>query len=233
MVEASHEGRASAVPFQLRPRCRRSPLDLISLHVPKAFGTSLRQVLVRHYGRRRVATDYTTFLEDDRAIEDRAPALPRNAAVVHGHFPATRYAAVPARRRVAFLRDPVRRTISHYFFWLNEPRHGNPLHDRMLDEKLDVIAFARLPQIRWFYSHTVFGGIDPASFDLIGVVERLDRDWRRFQDLTGIAAPLPHLNRNRYPGYGEAVEQVTEDRVRMEALQCLLDDDIRFYRRFL
>lgn len=233
MVETYHVDRASAVATPIHADTRGLPLELVSLHVPKAFGTSLRQVLMRHYGRRRVATDYTTFLEDDREGEGVRPPLPRKVAAVHGHFPAARYASVPAHRRVAFLRDPVRRTLSHYFFWLNEPRHGNPLHDRMLDEKLDLLAFARLPQIRWFYSRTIFGGADPASFDLIGVVERLDRDWPRFQALTGIAAPLPHLNRNRYPGYEEAVERVTEDRIRMDALHCLLDADIRFYRRFL
>ena len=229
-----HVDREPSVAFS-RFRRQERQLDLISLHVPKAFGTSIRDVLVHHYGRRRVTGDYARFLEDVGVSNEDVgpPDLPRSTAVVHGHFPAIRDAGVPARRRVAFLRDPIARTISHYFFWLNEPPHGNPVHDRMLAEKSDLLTFASLPEIRWFYSRTIFGGADLASFDLIGVVERLDRDWPRFQSLTGITAELPHLNRNRYPAYAEAVSRARADDAGMQALHRLLDDDMRFYRRFL
>ena len=120
----------------------RQTLDLVSLHVPKAFGTSLCQVLIGHYGRHRIAGDYETFLEDDSSAIGRMerPALAPTTSVVHGHFPAARYAEVPARRRIAFLREPIRRTLSHYLFWVNEPRHGNPVHDRVLDERSSAAA---------------------------------------------------------------------------------------------
>ena len=211
------------------------PLDLVSLHVPKAFGTSLCEVLIGHYGRHRIAGDYETFLEDDRPAVDRVarPALSPAATVVHGHFPAIRYAAVPARRRIAFLREPIRRTLSHYLFWVNEPKHGNLVHDRLLDERLGLLDFAALPQIRRFYAETIFGGCNVASFDLIGVVEKLDRDWPRFQRLTGISASLPHLNRNGFPGYAEIVAKVLDDQALMRVLRRILEDDIRFYEQFL
>lgn len=213
-------------------RVPRRPLDLISLHVPKAFGTSLRQLLIRHYGRRRVATDYKTFLEAE-CDGGAKIAVPASAVAIHGHFPATRYMGLPALRRVTFLREPVARAISHYFFWLNEPRHGNPAHDRVLDEKLGLLDFARLPQIRWFYTRTIFGGADLSGFDLIGVVERLDRDWPIFRKLTGIRADLPHLNPNRHPAYAEEASRIAADTDAMAMLRHLLDEDIEFYRRFL
>lgn len=210
-------------------------LDLVSLHVPKAFGTSLCEVLIGHYGRHRIAGDYETFLEDDRSAIGRMkrPALSPATTVVHGHFPAVRYAGVPARRRIAFLREPIRRTLSHYLFWVHEPKHGNPVHDRVLDERLGLLDFAALPQIRRFHAETIFGGCDTSSFDLIGVVENLDRDWPRFQRLTGIRAPLPHLNRNGFPGYAEIVAKVLDDQALMRVLRRVLEDDIRFYERFL
>lgn len=213
----------------------RPPLDLVSLHVPKALGTSLREVLFAHYGRHRVACDYATFLEDDRPeIRSAMPGrLPVSAAVLHGHFPAARYAAVPARCRIAFLREPIRRTVSHYFFWVNGEKHGNPLHDRVVDGRLGLLDFAGLPPIRRFYTETIFGGCDPAGFDLIGIVEEIGRDWPRFQRLTGIAAPLPHLNRNGFPGYADIVSKILADRTLMRMLRRILDDDIRFYERFL
>ena len=218
---------------EFRPSSR--PLELVSLHVPKAFGTSLCEVLIGHYGRHRIVGDYGTFLEDGRPGGGRTmrPALSPTAAVVHGHFPAARYAAVPAHRRIAFLREPVRRTLSHYLFWAGEPKHGNPVHDRLLDERLGLLNFAGLPQIRRFYTETIFGGCDVSSFDLIGVVEDLGRDWPRFQRLTGIAAPLPHLNRNRFPGYADIVAKVLANQTLMRMLRRILDDDVRFYERFL
>lgn len=211
------------------------PLDLVSLHVPKAFGTSLRDVLYGHYGRHRVACDYDTFLEDDRPEARRAGhlRLPASATVVHGHFSAVRYAAVPTRRRITFLREPIRRTISHYFFWVSGAKHGNPVHDRVVDGGLGLLDFAGLPQIRRFYTETIFGGCDLSSFDLIGIVEALERDWPRFQHLTGVAAPLPHLNRNRFPGYADIVSKVLADQTLMRMLRRILDDDIRFYHQFL
>ncbi len=211
-----------------------APMELISLHVPKAFGTSLSEVLTRHYGGHRVLGDYGSSLET--CTGDRRmcrPVIAPSTTVIHGHFPAVRYAGMPARRRIAFLRDPVARTISHFFFWQVEPRHGNALHERVLDERLGLLEFAKLPEIRRFYSDTVFGGCDMVSFDLVGIVEDLERDWPRFQRVTGIRAVLPHLNRNRYPGYGEIAARVMADQALMRELRRILAEDIQFYARFL
>lgn len=209
------------------------PLDLISLRVPKAFGTSLREVLVGHYGRDRVLDDYGVFLESSPADQRLDRPSIAGASAVHGHFPAARYADMPARRRITFLRDPVARTISHFFFWQLEPRHGNVLHDRLLDERLGLLEFAKLPAIRRFYSDTIFGGCDMQTFDLVGVVENLARDWPRFRQLTGIAASLPHLNRNRYPGYADIAARVMADQGLNRELRRILADDIQFYARYL
>lgn len=210
------------------------PLDLVSLHVPKALGTSLGEVLIAHYGATRVAGDYGVSLESSPAeLRLRRPVLPSSATVVHGHFPAVRYADQPARLRVTFLRDPVRRTISHFFFWQTEPWHGNALHDRLLDERLGLLEFARLPAIRRFYADTVFGGCDMRSFDLVGIVEDLARDWPRFQRLTGVSRQLPHLNRNRYPGYAEIIDHVMSDAALLRELRSILAEDIEFYARYL
>jgi hypothetical protein len=217
-----------------RPEPALHMLELISLHVPKALGTSIAEVLAGHYGKRRVIGDYGVFLESASPEQRLArPLLPPTAAAIHGHFPAIRYDGVPAQRRVTFLREPIGRAISHFFFWQAEPRHGNALHDLMLDERLGLLDFVRLPAIRHFYSETIFGGCDMARFDLVGIVERLDRDWPRFQRLTGIDAPLPHVNVNRYPFYSQIAARLLADANVMHDLRCTLSDDIAFYQRYL
>jgi len=208
-------------------------LELISLHVPKAFGTSLGEVLAEHYGPQHILRDYRVSLETTGVQRLVRPELPPGTLAIHGHFPAVRYADAPARRRVTFLRDPVRRTVSHFFFWQTEPRHGNAVHDQLLDGRLGLLEFAKLPAIRRFYADTVFGGCDMRSFDLVGIVEDLARDWPRFQRLTGIQAQLPHLNRNRYPGYAEIIDHVMSDAALLRELRGILAEDIEFYARYL
>lgn len=209
-------------------------LEVISLHVPRAFGSSIAEVLAGNFGQRHVVGDYGAALEGSSSeVRLGRPSLPPCATVIHGHFPAARYADLPACRRVTFVREPVRRTVSHFFSWLSQPKHGNPVHNRMLDEHLGLLDFAKLPAIRYFYSETIFGGCDMAAFDLVGIVEDLERDWPRFQRLTGIQAALPHLNPNRYPGYAEIAARVMADRALMRELRRILADDIRFYERFV
>jgi hypothetical protein len=205
-------------------------LELVSVHVPRTLGGPLAEVLVGHYGRQRVSYDYGIPLE--AASRASRQELPPSAAVVHGHFPAARYADVVARHRVTFLREPIARTISHFFFWLSRPRYGNPTHNRMLDEHLGLLDFARLPPIRYFYTETIFGGCDLASFDLVGVVEDLTRDWPRFRHLTGIEAELPRSNTNPYPDYVNVAAKIMADRAVMRELRRILADEIDFYEHF-
>ena len=72
-----------------------------------------------------------------------------------------------------------------------------------------------------------------ADFDLVGVVEDIQRDWWRFRSLTGIDAPLPHLGGNRHPGYQRIAAKVLAEPLLMQTLCRLLDDDIGFHDRFL
>src|SRR6185437_16889602 len=96
--------------------------------------------------------------------------------VVHGHFNIRKYKGVSARWRVTFLREPIDRALSHYFFWMKYPRHGHRLHDYVLDNQLGFLEFARLPMIRRFYSAVFFDGVDMGHFSFIGFHERLEED---------------------------------------------------------
>jgi hypothetical protein len=132
------------------------------VHVPKCAGISLRHAFENAFGSDRLYQDY-----DDRPID---PASPINLdpegfyermakrgndflagkKVIHGHFNIRKYANLSARQRVTFFREPVDRTISHYFFWRETARHGHQLHDYVLDNRLTLEEFARLPMIRGF-----------------------------------------------------------------------------------
>lgn len=220
-------------------------IELISVHVPKCAGTSLRSALQAAYGPDAVHLDYA-----DRPID---PASPMNLdpegffetfrrdgypflegkRAVHGHFHVGKYAYLPARRRVTFLRHPVDRLVSHYEFWRSLPPHGHALHQYVLDSGIDVIGFAQLPMMRFFYSRAFFGGVDMNAFDLIGSVECMDRDVGVLADLIGHRLPIAVENAGASSRASGPPCATSGDACLRDALAGILGDDIAFYERWV
>ncbi len=107
---------------------------LISVHLPKTAGSSFLAALDGHFG--------PGLLRDYADLPINTPVTARNASAVkaclrnllrcpaevrcvHGHFLPLKYLFC-CRRNVKFvtwLRDPLERVASHYFFW---PRSYDP-----------------------------------------------------------------------------------------------------------
>ncbi|MDC7787411.1 sulfotransferase family 2 domain-containing protein [Rhodoplanes sp. TEM] len=212
---------------------------LLSVHVPKCAGTSFRAWLESVFPGPQLLLDY-----DDRPIDPSSPmntataaflaachARPLAASVraVHGHFWIRKYDHVLAARRITVLRHPLARTLSHYYFWLETPPHGHALHDRVLGERMTLLDFAALPQMRWFYRDHFFRDVDMATFDFIGDVDRLAEDIERLERLLGVKGHRVRVNENPRAGYGAEIERVLRDARVRSALETLLADDIAFF----
>jgi hypothetical protein len=218
-------------------------VELISVHMPKCAGTSFRAALEEMYGKDAIHFDYDDRVADpaapvnidpvgfrERAIASGYPEL-HDKRVVHGHLHVGKYDGLPdSAKRITFLRDPVRRTISHYFFWRHYRRHGHTIHDYMLDHDLDLVEFATLPSIAGFYRDVFFRGVEGNRFDLIGSVENLDRDVERLEELLGREVPVGRTNPNPDPEYQRLVQDILDDRATMHALEQALAGDIDLYR---
>ncbi len=219
-------------------------VEVISVHVPKCAGVSLRQALETSYGRKQVYRDYGDLPADptspmnldpegffERARSDGYGFLD-GKKVVHGHFNIRKYEGLEAKLRMTFLRHPLDRTISHYFFWQTWPRRGHQLHDYVLDNRLDLKAFARLPLIAGFYHSLFFAGVDMRQFDFIGFHETLERDYATLRQLIGLEPnAIPRENTNSDSAYRTERERVFADRALMRSLGDLLREDIAFYDR--
>jgi hypothetical protein len=198
---------------------------LISVHFPKAGGTSLLKQLTNEMPD-QIALDYEhdplTTSECDRG------AFPADKRVVHGHFRPTRY-ETEAAYRLTFLREPVRNLISIFYFWLEMPEVGNPVHIRFLRERPDIIEFARYRCITGLMSHTYFGGFDMNQFDFIGFHESRDRDIVRLGEKLGILLrPDVHENISPAPDLRQALEA---NHRAMNQLREILRDDVEFYEK--
>jgi glycosyltransferase involved in cell wall biosynthesis/SAM-dependent methyltransferase len=203
----------------------RPPERVISVHFPKAGGSSLHTQFAALIGD-GLLLDYDhdplTACGSDRA------RFPDGKRIVHGHFRADCYAGSPAYL-MTFLREPVDNLISFYFYWLAEKTATHDVHARFLREQPSILEFANYPQIRRLMSETYFGDFDMERFDFIGFHESREADLARLAAI--LALPLVadvHENKTVASSQREALR--TDDET-IERLERLLADDIAFYWR--
>lgn len=219
-------------------------LDLLSVHVPKCAGTSLRKALVGAYGRDRVRLEYDDRPDDPNSPMNAAPeqflaefaaercAKLEGKQVVHGHFNVRKYDGVAANARVTVLREPVSRLASHYSYWMYSlPKSKNSLHEWVRTEKPSLPAFAEIPQLRWFYTRVFFRDVDMSGFDIIGDYSLLPEFEQSVAECLGRPLALESVNVNLTPEYEALTAELSQDEATLARLRELLADDIRFYER--
>jgi hypothetical protein len=209
---------------------------LVSVHTPKAGGSSVRVTLARHFGAGLFA-DYSENpahplsprVLDPLGYMSRHQPLPPGARCIHGHFHPGKYDLGDAFL-FTLLREPVDNMISIYFFWRQMVRQNDPLHDYFLDNNLGLVDAARLPLLQRLLSWTYFGEFDMGRFDLIG----------RYDDRETALARLAHqygadfdfsARENVTPLSEERHAARTDPKLRRQ-LEDILADDIRFFERY-
>jgi hypothetical protein len=217
---------------------------IISVHAPKTAGRSFAVWLESVFGSGQIVRDNADRPIDPKSEMNVDPAgflsrygaarqLPKGALVVHGHFWAKKYERTENAVRVTFLRDPIERMISHYYFWLNTPGDGHSLHQRVLDEGMGMLDFARLPQMRGCYRDYFFRDVNMAGFDFIGDMSFFHEELGRLEALLGVRGVRATVGRNPAPDYASIREvALTTCRVRDELAE-ILSDEVAFYRQHL
>lgn len=204
-------------------------LELVSIHFPKAAGSSLGAVLKAHFGD-ALALDYDhNPANPDHLLRER-PTLPEGIRAVHGHFRWDRYIEQRGAFTFTFLREPVDNLFSIYSYWRSVPLHGNAMHRRFLLDPPSILDFARgYRAIRRLMSVTFFGGMDVGFLDFIGFYETRARDLGRLSKRTGL--PLEsdiYLNRTAPV---DDRQLFLQNGSTMSSLRSLLSEDVAFYER--
>ena len=215
---------------------------IISVHVPKTADTSFAVWLESVFGGGQLVRDYADRPIDPKSEMNVDPAgflsrygtarqLPKGARAVHGHFWAKKYDRTENAVRITFLRDPIERTISHYYFWLNTQGHGHSLHQRVLDEGMGMLDFARLPQMRGFYRDYFFRDVDMAAFDFIGDMSFFDEELGRLEALLGVRGARATVGQNPAADYASMREVALTTGPVGDELAEILTDEVAFYRQ--
>ncbi len=173
-------------------------LDLLSIHVPRSGTSAFKKLLQKLYGKSAIMYAY-----DEAKLEAirEGKKLAMNTRVLHGPFPASQALKnqFPDAKLITWLRDPVQRVISHYYYWKDIPPHGNPDHDLFLTRTYTIEEFVEEFSIH-LQVMSLFQSFEVSDFDFIGIAENYSSEiiglaqlmqWKRYPDYR------VHLNENK------------------------------------
>jgi hypothetical protein len=141
---------------------------------------------------------------------------------VHGHYAAHVLAdRYPNASLVTWVRDPVERVASSYFYRLRSPDWRHPVCVALQEKKLSLVQYAGLELVRNEMSR-FFGERQPGDFAFIGLVEEFETAVARFCErfeLPPVSIPRENANPDRQAGGYEI-----SDREREQILELNLKD---------
>lgn len=164
----------------------QNKLELISIHIPKTAGTSFRNTLCEVYGHQEVVRLDIGLVRQETRIREQlydAPQLPPETRVLHGHFSIPllkgRFDIPDDLPVITWLRDPVERVISNYFYLakrlqeeLEEDRKGLHILKKM-QRTLREYALYEPSQNRM---SKFLEGLDLEALFFVGLVEHYEED---------------------------------------------------------
>ncbi|MFK5982022.1 MAG: sulfotransferase family 2 domain-containing protein [Flavobacteriaceae bacterium] len=161
-----------------------SNVELVSIHIPKTAGTSFIHSLKKQYGNQKVARlDINKNRININKIPLEKAYIYKKPAVIHGHFTIQllqNYQTLPPKTPIiTWLRDPVERVISNYYYLYKR------LDEELNEEKKGLNILSKMRRSLLEYAHDeknqnrmskFLKGIEIDDFFFIGIVENYNQD---------------------------------------------------------
>jgi len=216
---------------------RRDSLELVSIHIPKTAGTSFRNILKKVYGEDRVIRVDITLPSEKTpysSCPEPPPVLPEGTKVIHGHFRFQDVAEKYKLRKdipiITWVRNPVERVISNYFYL------QKILRDIIREEERSVNILGKMEKSLIEYARAEINrnrisrfleGLNLEDLLFVGIQEYFSEDLRYLAELLG------------WEGYEEYFHNTSEeqkkpvpDEIRQE-IAALNAKDMEIYKRAL
>jgi hypothetical protein len=168
---------------------------MISVHLPKTAGVSFSNALEDIFGQ-ALLKDYEDYPINTDPYQRKLAALKASieygeidfahVPCVHGHFLPLKYLLLAERRKLTFvtwMRHPVQRLLSHYFYWRRSysPDTAKVLHRRVVEEDWSLEKFCLSPELANLYSQFLWG-FPLEMFSFIGITEHYKEDLKFFSN---------------------------------------------------
>jgi hypothetical protein len=215
-------------------------IELISLHIPKTGGRSFRRILKNIYGD---ALDLRHEIRQFYANPKHAPPIevdfPENIRAIHAHLSIAQFMPVIEEcqpKVVTWIRNPVDRVISNYYFFMKRIRDQNVDGKQLGKKDFSLLDYAaeRGKENKLLAFMT---GIDLDEFFFIGVLEQMKSDVKELSSKMGWPDKIKtfHANSNydfKYNNDCKTQYADIDDKMRSEIAR-LNDLDIKLYNDVL
>jgi hypothetical protein len=184
-----------------------APNVILSVHIPKTAGITLYNMYKEAYDQ---------ALVEDYPDRDPWQGVKQPAKVIHGHFELHQYLHLaPSPRVVTFVREPLARAISHFYYWMHPPEYeprDHPLYlKHFVHKKPDLHDFLLDPAMANMMSSFLYPFCLPELFYFVGVCEYFDEDVIQLREMLGLPKQTqPRLNEGLVKSTGLVPTDVKE-----------------------
>lgn len=184
-------------------------IRLVSIHIPKTAGRSFRAILRRVYGEKKV---FNVTRESGKAWnKELERSIPPSVEVLHGHFTFSDISKLHHETEVpviTWLRDPVERVLSNYYFFIQRAGSGERPHAyHRRDETL--MDYIRQDSSRNRMSRFLEGAALKDLF-FVGIMEHFESELEELGRRLGWGKVEPvHVNSNK--AFREQFPPVSEE----------------------
>lgn len=166
---------------------------IISVHMPKVAGTSFAASLKSNFGT-KLLRDYDDFPINTPVLERNKFALKESLTnfeknfdeidCIHGHFLPVKYLLLSEVKDLTFvtwLRNPVDRVLSHYYYWKRsfDPKTSQKLHKKVVEENWSLERFCLGSELQNLYFQFLYA-FPLENFSFIGISEYYNEDFNYF-----------------------------------------------------
>ncbi|MGD1808713.1 sulfotransferase family 2 domain-containing protein [Dapis sp. BLCC M126] len=208
---------------------------VISIHVPKTAGTTFKKVLRQIYHPEEIFFDYPHRGDlRHKMLTNPKPGV----KVIHGHFPGDKYDnKFPEYRKIIWLRDPIKRLISLYFFWKtwqilveSDAENLAPVKE----SNLTFREFAEKPEMQNLIKSKFVQGQKLTDFYFVGIQEFFSQDLHELKVMLNWPEyELETQNTNPYPEYQLLLEEVLSNQQILNQVSAINYKDIELYQEAL